>query len=188
MLLTSTQGHRFLGDQVQTEKVLSARRVAARGENSSEIETEPVTKIRYRSLVADEIDAISLRWTAKIFLQDFWKRRRLGERWEYSNRFLWGGPWTRLTSRVPKSAGGVALDDRQWPAPIRHGLVLSPTKMHTIWSEHREGSSACSLSKYVLISVLKLPFPRLKRVRQQFHQRVFVRLRIEAAVEDGVRT
>lgn len=85
---------------------------------------------------------------------------------------------------------GVALDDRRWPAPIRHGLVLSSTKMHTIWSEHTATESTCSLSKYVLISVLKLPFPRLKRVRQQFHRMLFVKLCIEAGVggDGGVRT
>lgn len=82
---------------------------------------------------------------------------------------------------------GVALDDRRWPAPIRHGLVLSSTKMHTIWSEHTATESTCSLSKYVLISVLKLPFPRLERVRQQFHRMLFVKLCIEAGVE-SVRT
>lgn len=78
---------------------------------------------------------------------------------------------------------GVALDDRRWPAPIRHGLVLSTTKMHTIWSEHTATESTCLLSKYVLISVLKLPFPRLERVRQQFHRMLFVKLCIEAGVE-----
>ena len=35
------------------------------GINSSKIETEPETTIRYRSPVAGQIDAISLRWTAK---------------------------------------------------------------------------------------------------------------------------
>lgn len=147
------QVHRLLGDQAQMEKVLSARRQAARGENSSKIETEPVTTIRCRSLVADETDAISLRWRAKRFLQDFWKRRRLGERWEYSNRFLWGRPVDATHLSRSEISRGAALDDRTWPAPIRHGLVLSSTTMHTIWSEHREGSSTCSLNKYVLISI-----------------------------------
>lgn len=166
------QVHRFLGDQVQTEKVLSARRVAARGENSSKIEAEPVTMIRYRSPTAGRIDAVSLRWTAKRFLQDFWKRRRLGREVGIFRQISLGRPVDATHLSRSEISRGVALDDRRWPAPIRHGLVLSPSKMHTIWSEHREGSSTCSLSKYVplLIGVLKLPFPRLKRVRQQFHR------------------
>lgn len=123
-------------------------------------------------------------------MQDFWKRRRVAREVGIFKQISLGEPVDATHLSRSEISRGVALDDRRWPAPFRHGLVLSSTKMHTIWSEHTATESTCSLSKYVLISVLKLPFPRLKRVRQQFHRMLFVKLCIEAGVggDGGVRT